>query len=45
MNGFRDTGTRTTWDGVIYAMMTTGGEVSTDEIGEMFKAAEKISKR
>ncbi len=44
MNGFRDTGTRTTWDGVTYAMMTSGGEVGTHEIGEMFKSAEKIVK-
>ncbi len=44
-NGFTDSGVRTTWDGVTYAMLTWGGEVRHEEIGKMFKLAAKIAKQ
>lgn len=44
-NGFTDSGVRTTWDGVTYAMLTCGGEVRHEEIGKMFKLVAKIAKQ
>ena len=44
-NGFVDSGTRTTWEGVTYALMTSGGNVRKHETWKLFRMAEKVAKK
>jgi len=43
-NGFKDTGTKTSWQGVDYCLLTYGGKVGKYETWKMFRLAEKYSK-
>ena len=44
-NGFRDTGRRTTWEGMTYAHMLCGDHIGRFEVGRMFKRHHRLSKR
>jgi ribosomal protein S18 acetylase RimI-like enzyme len=44
-NGFRDTGKRSTWDGVEYAQMLCGDHIGRFEVGRIFKRHHKLSRR
>jgi len=44
-NGFQDTGRRTKWEGVEYALMSHGGSIGRFEVNRLFSRAARIGRR